>query len=483
MSNEKTTTNSKRKLTDAMIDYINNLFEMKTTQYASVIKHLENAREKQNLFENEPNPTVDQIAYRLKLFRSREVKPIVNLGELMGWCKDHSNVPDDPHEPFVLDYWHEKNSSGFKFGFVFTTLFLLNAFKSVDKICIDSTYKLNWDGFPLTILGTVDRNKTFHPIASACTTNETTRDYAFVFNAVKSKIKEFFSINFEPLILISDAADAIRNAFYQIFPNALIDIMCFAHVLRNIEKRPFKSKTNKKLIKDDIILLQQASDKKSFISMSKLFCAKWSPVESEFVAYFKSQWLGVHCNWFEGAAVYTPSTNNAQEEKAIYVGKDESFDRFEDHLYFNVDHSKFDRYLKLAVANDEHFVAVYITATKTNRNIVYKYILHMQLQYVKAHFRKIPLYNVNAPLRSLGDYVEKVNSNEFFAVLVALMHEAFDASEFSRYTQKMIQCKIIKKISGDVFMPYFGTVSKEVNNVLHTTAVCAHVKVRKFKIN
>lgn len=180
-------------------------------------------------------------------------------------------------------------------------------------MCIDSTYKLNWNGFPLTILGTVDRNKKFHPIAFACTTNETADDYASVFNAVKVKIKEFFSINFAPMTLISDAADAIRNAFYKIFPDATVDVMCYAHVIRNVDKRPFKSQNNKKLIKADINELQQAPDKKVFTLMAQMFCEKWRPIEAEFIKYFETQWLGVHCNWYEGAATYTPSTNNAQE--------------------------------------------------------------------------------------------------------------------------------------------------------------------------
>lgn len=287
---------------------------MRTIQYDSVIRHIENARQKQKLFTNEPNPTKDQFAYRLKLFRNTETKPVVNVGDLMSWCKEHSATPDEPHTPFVLDYWRDKNNgTGVKFRFVFTTLFLLNLFKSVDKVCIDTTYKLNWNGFPLTILVTVDRNKKFHPIAFACTTNETGDDYGFVFNAVKTKIKEFFSVDFEPKILISDAADAIRNGFYKIFPNATVDVMCFAHVLRNIEKRVFKSQNNKKLIIEDIKLLQQAPSKDAFEFMSKLFCSKWKPVEADFIAYFITQWLGVHCNWFEGAAIYTPSTNNAQE--------------------------------------------------------------------------------------------------------------------------------------------------------------------------
>lgn len=305
---------TKKKMSDAMLDFVRNLFNMHTTQYASIVRHIENARKNQNMFTNENNPTKDQIAYRLKLFRDSEIKPVVNVGDLIKWCQDHSTAPDEPHTPFVIDHWREKNNgNGVQFRFVFTTLFLLNFFKNVEKVCIDSTYKLNWNGFPLTILGTVDKQKKFHPIAFACTTHETADDYSFVFNSVKTKIKQCFATDFQPSTLISDAADAIRNAFYRVFPNATMDIMCFAHVLRNVEKRTFQSKNNKKLIKDDIMLLQQASDKQTFDAMSKLFCAKWKSVEADFVRYFEKQWLRVHQNWFEGAAVYTPSTNNAQE--------------------------------------------------------------------------------------------------------------------------------------------------------------------------
>lgn len=305
---------TKRKLSEAMINFMENLFELQTTQYNSIIKHIDRERKEKNLYLTEPNPTRDQVAYRLKLFKNKEIKPVLKLGELMSWCQNNSKTPEEPHTPFVLEHWSENvNGTGFKFRFVFTTLFLLNLFKSSEKICIDSTYKLNWNGFPLTILGTIDRNKKFHPIAFACTTNETMDDYAFVFEAVKSKIQHFFSVIFEPSILISDAADAIRGAFYRIFPGATTDIMCFAHVLRNIEKRKFKSNNNKKLIIADVKLLQQAPDKIVFSLMTKMFCAKWEHIETDFIQYFEKQWLGTHKNWYEGAAIYTPSTNNAQE--------------------------------------------------------------------------------------------------------------------------------------------------------------------------
>lgn len=185
--------------------------------------------------------------------------------------------------------------------------------RNFETVCIDATYKLNWHGFPLIVFGTVDRLKRFHPIAYACTTHETTADYEFVFSSFRDAIEIFYEQKFEPKTLIADGADAIRNAFYKSFVSAELDIMCFAHVLRNVRKQSFKTKSNKQLILDDIRKIQLAPNKKTFSMMTKLFCEKWVLVEPDFTNYFEKQWLGVHCNWYEGAANYTPSTNNALE--------------------------------------------------------------------------------------------------------------------------------------------------------------------------
>lgn len=92
---------------------------------------------------------------------------------------------------------------------------------------------------------------------------------------------------------MSDAADAIRNGFYNVHEDcAEADVMCFAHVLRNVRKRPFTSKANKGLIIDDIRKIQLSSSKSTFELMTRLFLKKWEPLESNFVEYFKKEWLG-----------------------------------------------------------------------------------------------------------------------------------------------------------------------------------------------
>lgn len=302
-----------KKLSSSMINFLTGLFEKKTTDYDSILFHIAAARSEKNMFTNECDPSKTQVAYRLKKFRGKEAETMISLGDLMQWCNENSHFPEDQNSAFVLSSKCSALREERNFQFVVSTPYLINTFKSVEKICIDSTSELNWHGFPVTILGIVDRAKKFHPIAYACTTNEKENDYAFVFEAVKAAAQIYFSFDFKPSILIADGADAIRNAFYKSFESAKLDVMCFAHVLRNIRKRKFVSQNNRSLIIEDIRKIQLAADKQTFKMMANKFCLKWSLVEADFIAYFKKQWLGRHCNWYEGAALYTPSTNNAQE--------------------------------------------------------------------------------------------------------------------------------------------------------------------------
>lgn len=238
---------------------------------------------------------------------------MIKLGDLMEWCNANSAYPTDDNEAFILASESSTVFEELHFGFCYTTPALLKKFIGLKTICIDATYKLNWNGFPLIVLGTVDRAKRFHPLLYACTSHETSGDYSFVFESVKNGLEVLFEASFEPTKLIADGAISIRNAFYGVFDSAELDIMCFAHVIRNIRKRPFVMKNNKPLILDDIRKMQSAPNRTIFETMSVLFCRKWEKLEPNFIEYFKDQWLGSLVNWFEGASEYTPSTNNALE--------------------------------------------------------------------------------------------------------------------------------------------------------------------------
>lgn len=126
-------------------------------------------------------------------------------------------------------------------------------------------------------------------------------------------MKKYFGKSFNPKIVVADGAKAISNAFFEVFPDAEMNIMCYAHVIRNCRKRPFTSQHNKGLILEDIRYMHLAPNREKFDMMSILFLKKWKNIEKNFTEYFKKEWLGDHSNWFEGAAEFVPSHNNGVE--------------------------------------------------------------------------------------------------------------------------------------------------------------------------
>lgn len=307
--------------TDEIEEFITGMFKCGTTKIDDVIRHIDYAREKQGLFKSENNPKKRQIEYMLVKYKKTLAPPMIKLGDMIKWCNEHNQFPSDVDEAFVIGSEFSTFDENLSFGFAFSTPLLLDMLSNCKTVCIDATYKLNWLGFPLMVLGTVDRAKHFHPFVYACCSHERTTDYEFVFDCVKKAIKSHFQKEFEPETLIADGADPIRNAWYLVYETAKLDVMCYAHVIRNCRKRPFTSKTNKSLILEDIRMMQLAPCSASFKMMATLFCEKWKQVEADFVAYFNKEWLGVHHNWFEGAADYTPSTNNGQESHNATIKK------------------------------------------------------------------------------------------------------------------------------------------------------------------
>lgn len=301
----------RKRLSDEMIDFLYELFNKDTVKISTVLNHIESAKSK-NMFVDEPVPKPKQIEYRLKKWRDAKLSPLFKLGDLMSWCSKNSKLPEDDNKSFVFSYESSSLGESLYFRFAVTTKELLKKFIGLETFCVDATYKNNYMGYPMMVLGTVDRRKTFHPLVYGCCSGETAEDYAFFFESIRRAMTEYFNHDFAPKIMIADGADAIRNAFYQVFQTAQIDIMCYAHVIRNIRKRLTK-KSHRTLILDDIREIQLAANRNTFDLMTKLFCEKWKDIDLDFVDYFKSQWLGTHRNWYEGAAIYTPSTNNALE--------------------------------------------------------------------------------------------------------------------------------------------------------------------------
>lgn len=279
----------------------------------NIIKSINEMKEQHNLFVHEKTPNRKQIYYLIEKNRLAETPPIISLGELIEWCEKHSTVPLDEDIPYVIGFEHSSEGEDRRFRFVISTQRLLKNCIGITQLCVDATYKLNWQGYPFLVVGTVDRWKKFHALAFACCTNETTEDFAFMFHSMIDAVKLLFDETLAPEILIADGAYSIRNAFTEVFLSAVLVIMCFAHVVRNVRKRPLKNNKHRASIMKNISIMNLASTVDKFEGLSKLFIKKWSKSEPDFTTYFANQWLGGHRNWFEGASVYSPSTNNALE--------------------------------------------------------------------------------------------------------------------------------------------------------------------------
>lgn len=178
----------------------------------------------------------------------------------------------------------------------------------------DATYKLVWQGYPFLLLGTSDANHVFHPFAVAVTKGETGRDFEFIFSAVSKAVPEW-----KPSILLADGSDAITKGFTTVFGVPNIRLMCYFHVKKDVDKdlHSVSDVNLRKLLKVDIDLLQSCQHENQFVQASKLFLKKWRKNSSkqvqDFITHFEQEWLIKYPNWYEGAAVGLPSTNNGLE--------------------------------------------------------------------------------------------------------------------------------------------------------------------------
>ncbi|CAG5048375.1 unnamed protein product [Parnassius apollo] len=101
-----------------------------------------------------------------------------------------------------------------------------------------------------------------------------------IFDGLKEKVLSLFDHVMQPKVLVCDATQSIRNAFIAVFGTTPVIPMCWAHAKKNMHP--------------------------------KAFVEKWQ-TQTEFIHYFKEEWLKKHPNWFLGAAPCSPATNNALE--------------------------------------------------------------------------------------------------------------------------------------------------------------------------
>lgn len=168
---------------------------------------------------------LDQISnYVRKLKLQRYGEATISLHELDQWCSFHSKVPEDEDEGYVVAYrihgqvdsedsddsddgLFEDPSTKLSFNVIISTKRLIQQSSQVHVVHTDATYKLNWEGYPVIVVGTSDSNKKFHPICLSVSSDETKLSFQYVFQTLLQEAPTL-----KPTNLVADASVAIREA-------------------------------------------------------------------------------------------------------------------------------------------------------------------------------------------------------------------------------------------------------------------------------
>lgn len=260
------------------------------------------------------------------LHKAKYGKSRIHCGTLEKWLEENTALPDDASKPFILNYeMNCEDETNVDFRFIATTTTLLKLAVGQDTIHTDATYKITWQGFPLLLVGTTDLYRSFHPFGVAVCTTEQQKDFEFIFASVKQGVENTFDEKLEPKYLIADAAKAIHNAGLKVFGPDLSVLMCWFYMRKAVsEKLPtfIRDPIKQAQFLNDLDKLQLAKSIEIFEVALKLFLEKWNEESTEFIDYFKKQWIEQNPNWFEGFAKLVPSTNNSVESKNRII-KDE----------------------------------------------------------------------------------------------------------------------------------------------------------------
>lgn len=268
-------------------------------------------------------PTVTQLNNFLQYAtkKSEEGEPSMTIGEIALWCKNRMTAPtQEANEPFVISHSTGTNPDGTALVRVFVSTPRLLEWATFNEVVhIDATYKLVWEGLPVIVVGTTDKDRHFHPSGLGVCSGETGQDYAFVFKALVDGIQATHGVDYQPKVLVADAADAITNGFKSVFGDNFKRVFCWFHVIRAIDNHLSKisDKEFQQRIRADIEELHYCESKRVFDAVTPLFFAKWKAMGNfevnAFLHYFDKEWIRSHQGWYEGFAPNSPSTDNALE--------------------------------------------------------------------------------------------------------------------------------------------------------------------------
>lgn len=145
------------------------------------------------------------VSFLVSLRKEKFGSEKLHFGTLEQWLKDSSNIPDDENDPFVVVYnvnMNEEKVENSKFHFFVSTKTLLRNAVELERIHTDATYKINWQGYPVLLIGMTDSNRKFHPFGVCVATHECAADFESLFQTLKNSVEQLFSTDIQPKVLI-----------------------------------------------------------------------------------------------------------------------------------------------------------------------------------------------------------------------------------------------------------------------------------------
>ena len=205
---------------------------------------------RENLLPQITTKQLNNLKSRLK--EKKHGKSSTNLNEIIEWCNNKLEIPTDLDEPFCggIDYDldHKEqlkylrifittsrliqqlkyNCKYFIFIMsIFFLCYLTYSYSNIAKlIATDGTYKLNFQGFPVLMVGTVDHERQYHPYGILITKTVNAEDYKYMFQTLKN-LSINYKYEFNPTILLADTAAEITNGFKEVFNQGNLFITFF----------------------------------------------------------------------------------------------------------------------------------------------------------------------------------------------------------------------------------------------------------------
>lgn len=275
-------------------------------------------RDDENI-EEDDQPTMRQVRNVIQTYKNRTFgKDNITMNILTEFVEQNMRLPSDkdPDRAFILSFERSpSNDPKQYFRFFITTRRLLEMSANSKNLHADATYKVTTEKLPLIVVGSTDMNRTFHLIGLTITSNETAEDYRFTFQSVVTGIYKVTGKEYVPETMVSDADPAIHKGNRMCFGDkAVFIIMCYAHVMSNVEKKyTYNRNENKQQMMDDLRKLHLSPDERQFKIGAGLFVKKWKDDEPAAVKKINGSFFRKCFNWFIGAYPRVPKTNNGLE--------------------------------------------------------------------------------------------------------------------------------------------------------------------------